>query len=194
MKRKLIIVVLAVALVAITAVGTLAYYTDTDSEHNEMTLGNLDIELLEWADKPEDGEPVPFPENGLIGVTPGVEVTKIAEVRNSGESVVWVRVSVEKAIILAEGVEETDPVNTDLITLDFNEEEWELIDGFYYYKAPLAPGETTEPLFTKVAFAPDMSNMYQQASAEISVHAYAVQYANNGETFTEAQGWPAVEP
>ena len=194
MKRKLIIVVLAVALVAITAVGTLAYYTDTDSGHNEVTLGNLDIELLEWADKPEDGEPVPFPENGLIGITPGVEVTKIAEVKNSGESVVWVRVSVEKAIIRAAGVEETDPVNTDLITLDFNEEEWELIDGFYYYKAPLAPGETTEPLFTKVAFAPDMSNMYQQATAEISVHAYAVQYANNSETFTEAQGWPAVEP
>ena len=194
MKRKLLFVGIAVALASIMAFGTLAYYTDTDSAHNEMLLGNLDIELLEWADKPAEGDPVPFPQDGITGIAPGTEVTKIAEVRNIGESTVWLRVSVEKAVILAEGVEATEPVNTDLITLDFNTEAWEFNNGFYYYKTPLAPGETTEPLFTNVAFASDMGNMYQQATAEISVHAYAVQYANNGETFPEAQGWPAVEP
>ena len=194
MKRKLLFVVLAMALAAITAVGTIAYYTDTDTAHNEMKMGDLDIRLDEWADKPDEGEPVPFPENGLIGIVPGTQVTKIAEIANIGSSYVWLRVSVEKDVTLAEGTDETEPVNTELITIDFNTEAWEFYNGFYYYKTPLAPGETTEPLFTQVAFAPDMSNMYQNAAAGINVRAYAVQHAGNGETCLEAQGWPAVQP
>ena len=46
-KRTLLMVVSIVASLALVATGTLAYLTDTDSDVNVMTLGNVDIEQLE---------------------------------------------------------------------------------------------------------------------------------------------------
>ncbi len=46
-KRTLLMVVALIAAVAIAATGTLAYLTDTDSDVNVMTLGNVDIEQHE---------------------------------------------------------------------------------------------------------------------------------------------------
>ncbi|MBR4068701.1 MAG: SipW-dependent-type signal peptide-containing protein [Clostridia bacterium] len=46
-KRTLMMVVALVAALAMAATGTLAYLTDTDSDVNVMTLGNVDIEQIE---------------------------------------------------------------------------------------------------------------------------------------------------
>ena len=46
-KRTLMMVVALVAALALAATGTLAYLTDTDSDVNVMTLGNVDIEQIE---------------------------------------------------------------------------------------------------------------------------------------------------
>lgn len=51
MKKKVLSVVLVVALVAIAAMGTLAYFTDTAYDVNIMTVGNLDITQTEVVDK-----------------------------------------------------------------------------------------------------------------------------------------------
>ena len=52
MKKRIVTIALVVALVAIAAVGTLAYFTDTDNATNTFTVGNVAIKLIE---KERDG-------------------------------------------------------------------------------------------------------------------------------------------
>ncbi|MDO4567453.1 MAG: SipW-dependent-type signal peptide-containing protein [Clostridia bacterium] len=48
MKKKLIAISLAVAILAVTAIGvSIAYFTDTDNETNTFTMGNVIIDLIE---------------------------------------------------------------------------------------------------------------------------------------------------
>ena len=47
MKKKIVSLALVVALIAIAAVGTLAYFTDTDDATNTFTTGNVAIDLTE---------------------------------------------------------------------------------------------------------------------------------------------------
>ena len=47
MKKRIVTIALVVALVAIAAVGTLAYFTDTDNATNTFTVGNVSIDLIE---------------------------------------------------------------------------------------------------------------------------------------------------
>lgn len=98
------------------------------------------------------------------------------------------RVSLDKAIELAQGVE--GEADLSLVTCDLNTEKWTEKDGYYYYNAALEPGQTTEPLFTAVHFAETMSNMYQESRAILQVNAFATQTAHNGTTALEAAGWP----
>ena len=186
MKRKVFLIAAVVICLSLTAYGTLAYFTAEDTAHNVITSGGINIELLEWADE-EKTEP--FPENGVSGVMPGTEVTKVVEIRNTGSGDAWIRVKVEKNIQLAQGVE--GDVDTSLMVLDFDEDFWILgEDGYYYYKEALQPGEITRPLFASVSFDKAMSNLYQNSTATVDVKTYAVQAANNGETVIDAQGWP----
>ena len=47
-KKKILVLALTIAMVAILAVGgSLAYLTDTDSAKNTFTVGNVKIEQLE---------------------------------------------------------------------------------------------------------------------------------------------------
>jgi predicted ribosomally synthesized peptide with SipW-like signal peptide len=188
MKRKLLAAAAIVMCLSILAYGTLAYFTTEDTAHNVITSGDIDIELLEWADEVKT---TPFPENGVSGVMPGNQETKIVEVKNSGSNAAYIRVKVEKEILLPEGVE-GEP-NSDLIKMDFNETYWMLgDDGFYYYKAALKPDYVTEPLFASVSFDVSMGNIYQNSTASVDVIAYAVQVANNGDDVKDAKGWPEV--
>lgn len=184
MKKKIFAVALVVICLSLMAYGTLAYFTYEDTATNVITAGNLKVELVELSE--QDGQQVPFED--VVGVMPGVEVSKIVLVRNVADYAAWVRISVGTAIELAEGVEGEADVS--LVTCNFNTEDWTLQDGYYYYNRPLAAGEETESLFTKVTFAPEMGNMYQNSKAIISVGLQAVQVANNGSAVFEAAGWP----
>ena len=186
MKRKLLAVAVTVICLSMMAYGTLAYFTAEDTAHNVITSGEIDIELQEWADAEKT---TPFPEDGVSGVMPGTEVTKIVEVKNTGANDAYIRVKVEKEFVLSEGVEgETD---SGLMKIDFDESRWvDGEDGYYYYKEALAPGAVTEPLFASVKFDPAMGNLYQNSTAKVDVTAYAVQVANNGDSVMDAKGWP----
>ena len=187
MKKKLLALSVVVAVLAIAAAGTLAYFTADETAHNVITTGGVDIELLETAVN-EDGATVPFED--VANVVPDTEVSKIVEVKNTGESAAWIRVSVEKAIELAQAPEDAE-ADLSLVTMDFNEEDWTYEDGYYYYNAELKPSAETEPLFTAVSFAAEMGNMYQESTATVSVIAQATQVVNNGGSALEAAGWPA---
>ena len=186
MKRKLLIVSVLAILVAVTAAGTLAYFTDTGTAHNVITTGNVDIELKEWADEAREQ---PFEDK--TGVMPGMEVTKIVEVKNTGTGAAFLRLYVETEVYSAKG-QKMDPKHKP-VSLNFNDTEWTYSesDGYYYYNRALEPGKTTEPLFTTVTFDPLMGNEYQNATAHVKVIAYAVQSANNGDSPQAAKGWPS---
>lgn len=182
MKRKLLILSLLVILAALTAAGTLAYYTDSARTHNVITSGKVNIALLEWAD---EARTKPFKDKQ--GVMPGTKVTKIVEVKNTGTGAAFVRLRVETEVLSAEG-QEMDPKH---VRLDFNQTDWIYRDGYYYYARSLQPGETTVPLLKTVTFAAEMGNEYQNATAYVNVKAYAVQSANNGDDPLNAEGWPS---
>ena len=189
MKRKLLIGALFCICLSILALagGTLAYYTGENRTHNVIATGGIDIAVQEWAD---EDKTKPFPAGGVDDVMPGTAVTKIVEVKNTGNNDAYVRVSVEKSIAL-QGEGEPD---LDLLTLDLNDDDWtDGGDRFYYYNKALAPGEVTKPLFTTVSFHAGMNNQYQNSKAAVDVAAYAVQVANNGDTPLEADGWPEAE-
>lgn len=101
MKRRLLAGAVIVMCLSLLAYGTLAYFTAEDIAHNVITSGEIDIELQEWADEEKT---TPFPEDGVNGVMPGTDVTKIVEVRNTGSNDAYIRVRVEKEILLPDGV------------------------------------------------------------------------------------------
>ena len=145
------------------------------------TTGGVEIAVQEWADVEKTK---PFED--MTGVMPGMTVTKIAEIKNTGASDAWVRVKVEKNIKLqGEGTPDTG-----LVELTLNTTDWTEKDGYFYYTKALKPGEVTAPIFTAVTFKADMGNEYQNATATVDVSAQAVQTANNGDAVMDANGWP----
>ena len=193
MKRKILILSVLVICLAMIAAGSLAYYTADTKAHNVITTGDVAIRLNEWADEART-EKFERP----VGVMPGTEVTKIVEVENVGTGSAWVRVELTVEVWMGDEYEEELPAeHVHLMygdTAGCNTTDWRYQDGYYYYNKPLAPGETTEPLFTSVAFDDQMGNEYQNSTAHVDVNAYAVQSANNGEDVLSANGWPLPTP
>lgn len=191
MRKKLIAGAVVAICLSLLAYSTSAYFTTEKTATNIITSGNIQIDLQETAIT-EDGETVLFEDSQeRFDVMPAQEVSKIVKVKNTGDNAAYVRISVAKAIELAEGVQ-GEP-NVELVTLDFDDENWTAKDGFYYYNEPLAPGATTEALFNNVTFEPEMGNMYQNSTATIKVNAQATQVKNNGASVFEAAGWPRTE-
>ena len=187
MKKKILMLTAIVLCLTFASLGTIAYYTAEDEAQNRIVAGDVSIQIVELTDATdENGEPIPF--ENLTGVMPGAEISKIAMVENTGSNSVYVRVSVETVIEFAQ---ETDEIaDLSLVALDFNTEDWTYSDGYYYYNSVLAPGASTEPLFTTVAFAPSMGNIYQNSTASVNLIAQATKSAKNGANALEASGWP----
>ena len=183
MKRKIVILAFAMALIALSVGGTLAYFTQEETTHNIITTGSVKIELIEKA--VVNGKQIDFED--VDGVLPGSAVSKIVTVENVGASGAYVRVSVRPGITLAGGGQ-GDP---DLIGFDFNLTDWtDGGDGWWYYNSSLEAGDTTKALFTTVTFDSKMNNQYQGCTCEVDVTVQAVQTANNGDSALKASGWP----
>lgn len=77
-KKKILSLCLVIALAAVAVLGgTLAYFTDKDTETNTFTLGNVDIDLEE--EFVQDSE-----------LKPGIDVNKDAWIVNTGDNAAWV--------------------------------------------------------------------------------------------------------
>ena len=93
MKKKIIALLLVVALTAAVAIGgTLAYLTDRDSEANVFTVGNVDIDLNESF-------------NQGAALIPGVGIEKKPTVTNVGPNKAWVWTTVAVPEKLASVIE-----------------------------------------------------------------------------------------
>ena len=91
MKKKIVSLALVVALIAIAAMGTLAYFTDTDAETNVFTTGNVEIDLQEVFDA----------ENAKL--MPGIDINKDVFVKNTGSENAYVRIHMAVPAILDSG-------------------------------------------------------------------------------------------
>lgn len=183
MKKRLALCALILLLLSVSLSSTIAYFTTEDTATNVITAGNLSIDLREMTESGEEFKDV-------VGVMPGVEVSKIVTVKNTGDHPAYVRILVEKGIELAQGRE--GKADLSLLQLDLNTADWTEKDGVYYYNKPLAPGAETPALFTTVKFSEKMDNLYQNSKAIIEVSAQAVQTAHNGTSALTAAGWPEV--
>lgn len=188
MKAKMKKIIAAAAVLVCIAVGvqsTIAYFTATDTATNVITTGNIKIKLHEQHQTDDGLQPF----KDVIGVVPGDNVSKIVTVENTGNNPAWVRISIDKALTLAEGVE--GEVDLTLISFDIGE-DWVEREGWYYYTEALDKGQTTSPLFNNVIFNDDMGNMYQDSTATVTVLVHATQTAHNGTSVWEAVGWPKI--
>ena len=109
MKKKIVAFTLVIAMLAICFGATLAYFTDTDSEKNTFTVGNVDIEVSET----NKINGVEVTGNAFENVMPGTKITKKAVVTNNSSEDAYVRVVVratnqEELYALLEKYSETD--------------------------------------------------------------------------------------
>jgi len=142
MKKKIVSLCLVVALIAIAAVGTLAYFTDTDENQNTFTMGSVDITLDEavvdrdgdvWVADEEDR----VQENEYKDVYPGAVLPKDPTVHNEGTYGAFVRVQVTVVNgmtwlpLYAEDDTLTDDLYNDAFLAMVGKlgEGWELTDG-----------------------------------------------------------------
>ena len=162
--KKILSVVLVVALVASLAVGmTVAYLQDTDSNTNVMVVGSVYIDQNEWQldengnreafeqNKPaipgvyDGNEPGVDPATGLFTDDVKNEIDKMVDVTNTGKSAAYVRTlvaiecpdkSFEKLLHINSG-------------MDYETVGYITVDGVNYllltytYENPLLPGDTT---------------------------------------------------
>lgn len=91
MKKKIVSIALVVAMVAVIAVGSLAYFTDKDAAKNTFTVGNVKIDLNEQQKGKEGLEPFAQGKTLVPGKSnDGNAVSKIATVTNTGKNDAWV--------------------------------------------------------------------------------------------------------
>ena len=190
MKKKLLLLAMMVICAAVLAPGTLAYFTAEDTAHNVITTKSVDIKIEEWQNQVGNQYPTE-----LISVMPGTTVSKIVTVKNM-EASSYIRAKFEIIITRKDGsvMELSSETLEKIISLTMNGEDWLRKEGdseWWYYNAPVAGGDSTNAFFTEVVFdGMNMTNEYQNCTAQINVKAQAVQTANNGATVMEAAGWP----
>ena len=198
MKKKVFSLALVVCCLSVfIASSTLAYFTKEDTATNVITTGKIDVTVVETT--LIDGEELPYEEileDGKLAVMPATVVSKIVKVEGQPECAdAYIRVKVDVAIELANDTDGDFSPNLDLIIIGFNEDDWTLKDGWYYYNGTIKAGEKTKQLFDTVTFSPDMGNEYQNSTATIAITAQAVQVKNNpipdGGSVTDIIVWPS---
>lgn len=130
MKKRIVTLALVVALVAIAAVGTLAYFTDTDKATNTFVVGNVAIDLIEQQRGEKGLEDF---ENGkklypIVGSAQGEQdsygmptaknyVDKMVTVKNTGSEAAYIRAYFAIPAALDDGYE---TFNAGMNVLHFN--------------------------------------------------------------------------
>ena len=98
MKKKILSIALVVAMVAVIAAGSLAYFTDTDKADNVFTVGKVDITLNE---KNADGTPFTQDQKLYPGTKTQNNIPKIVTVTNnqgSEDAYMWAEIWIPSAL------------------------------------------------------------------------------------------------
>lgn len=110
-KTKVFTLALAVCMIAILSMGSLAWFTDTDEVKNDFLIAGSEdndpddifsVNVWEQKDDNDDGDfddadDVPYAENGLTynDILPGDALSKVAHVANTGSYDQYIRVTVK---------------------------------------------------------------------------------------------------
>lgn len=180
MKKKIIaLLACVVAVLALLSGGSLAYFTVTGVATNVVTTGGVSLKVHETT---ADGSA--FPAAGVT-IMPGDTVSKIVRFENTGTAPLYLRVKLQKGV-------QNSTLLADCVSVNLNNTKWTYKDGYYYYSGALAPGKTTENMFTEVKFdGSKMGNAYIGKVFTLDITAYAVQSEHNGATVWDAAGWPS---
>ena len=182
-KLKFLAIALCAIIVTFFAQDTLAYYSTIGKATNVVTSGNIRFIIHEKTDQGTD-----FPDEGVY-ILPGDVVSKEVSIESDCDHPFYLRVKI------VYGVDSEALSAEDCFKLNINEENWQLTDGWYYYKGTVEPGQTTPNVFSKVEIIGNkVDNSYLGKTLSVTVVAHAVQSENNpirdGDTST-ASGWPA---
>jgi predicted ribosomally synthesized peptide with SipW-like signal peptide len=198
--KKIAIVVAAIALIAVIGVvgSTLAFFTDTDTKTNTFTMGNVDGTLEEKdKDGPIDGTGINFPD-----ITPGDDLHKEPYMvlgGNSSDALARMNVKIDiqnvddttKGKVLADILSQIDTQKGD---------NWVRVDEddgtyTYYYQLTLKKGQSTDPLFTHIAFANTYGNEIANMTITMPIRGDFVQADNFNpdKTGNQITGWGNVK-
>lgn len=142
MKKKILSISLVLALIAVLATGTLAYFTDSETADNVFVMKGVSIDLEEDFD-PEDAD----------DIVPDTTVTKGVEVTNIGTTDAYVRVQIAVPADLDDGFvtlntnggnwswTKKDGTTANTYTASINNEEYVVYVGTY--TEALAANEAT---------------------------------------------------
>ncbi|MGM9595572.1 MAG: TasA family protein [Oscillospiraceae bacterium] len=163
MKKKILSIALVVAMVAVIAAGSLAYFTDKDSADNVFTVGNVNITLTEpnWDSTGKEDAPE---------VYAGEPLAKDPTVTNDGNNPCFVRIKVENLDQF--GNKGAITYRTDYVA-DKLGDGWEKVGDYFYYNKVLEVGATTDALFDQIVMPTGLTG--DEEAAPIKVTAEAVQ-------------------
>lgn len=173
-KRKLIASLAAVAVLAAATVGgTLAYFTDSDTRSNVITIGQVNGTLTETE---EQTRPDGTTGKDYANVKPGDVLAKDPTVTLSNNSEdAYVRVSISN-----EGLTEAQFKSIEA-GLDIQEGWTKSSDGYYYYNKILSNkigAVKTSKVFTKVTIPTTWSNAEAGITFNINLKAEFIQADN----------------
>ena len=182
-KIKIFIVALIAISLTFMSQSTAAYYSVVGKATNVVTSGNIQFKIHEMTD-----QGTAFPTEGVY-ILPGDIVSKKVSIESDCGQPFYLRVKI------VYGIDSQELSVEDCFKLNIDETNWELHDGWYYYKDIVEPGETTPDVFSHVEIVGSkVDNSYIGKTLTLTVNAQAVQAKNNpienGMTYT-ASGWPA---
>lgn len=180
MKKRILSIALVVAMVAILAAGSFAYFTDNDSKDNVFTVGNVDITLTE----PK------WDENEADDVYPGEALPKDPTVKNVGDNPCFVRLQVSGLDCL--GADNMITYETAYVANALGQ-DWVLgDDGYIYYTKVLPAGEKTSAAFDQIRIPTSVTNGFD-GSYDVVVTAQAVQAQGARPSFSAVQNMTVAE-
>lgn len=168
MKKKILSIALVVAMIAVIAAGSLAYFTDKDSADNVFTVGNVDITLTEpnWDSTGKEDAPE---------VYAGEPLAKDPTVKNDGNNPCFVRIKVEN--LGQFGNKGAITYRTDYVTDKLGDNWAKGTDGYFYYTKVLEVGATTDALFDQIVMPTGLTGGEEAAPIEVTAEAVQAQGA-----------------
>lgn len=189
MKKKHLILIGVLGLLALGTASTLAATTVRTRTTNIITTGSVNVALVQKTIA-DNGVAATFTPMQLLAITPGTRYPQMPYAQNTGTEDCYVRVGVQTKIIAADG----ETILPNVLELDIDESQWVRDDeGWYRYVDILESGEETAvPLFTSVSFPFSMDNQYLGATMELTLAVQGVQaeYNQYETSVLEVQGFP----
>ena len=214
-KKKVFVVALAVSLIAIISMGTLAWFNATADVTNKFMVTDSEqdpdkifsVELYETK-VDEAGKPVtPYEKtydgNTYKNIAPNAMLTKDPTVDNTGKYDQWIRVKVTltNATNWINALQANRITQLEDIFIGYEGDLWQSegnenpvpnandeVTFTYYLKDKLTPGEDPVSLFTAVHIpdAFDQEDMAKLHEFELKIVAEALQYDNTGDNCFQA--------